>query len=62
MNGVRVAISLFIVVLIGLSTAGWIWTGAHQSAAQSTASRTVLALGIMAGLVGLRFLWGRREA
>jgi len=60
LNLVRTAISLFIVVLIAVSTTGWIWTGSHQSAAQSAASRVVLALCIGAGVVGLVALWRPR--
>lgn len=60
MNPVRLAISLFIVVLIGVAARGWIWTGGHQPAAQATASRVVLTLCILAGLAGLGALWLRR--
>ena len=60
MNLVRSAISLFIVVLIAVSTTGWIWTGSHQPAAQSAASRVVLTLCIVAGVVGLVALWRPR--
>ena len=38
-NIFRVAISSFIVVLIFVAGSGWLWTGSHQSAAQSVASR-----------------------
>jgi hypothetical protein len=61
MNIVRIAISLFILVLIALSASGWIWAGSHQSASQSVASRVVLALCILAGLAGLRALWSARS-
>jgi len=57
MNIVRAAISLFIVVLITVSAIGWIWTGNHQSASQAAASRVVLTLGVLAGIVGLMALW-----
>jgi len=60
MNGIRIAISAFILILIGVATTGWIWTGRHQAAAQSTASRVVLSLCIVAGLVGLSALWRPR--
>ncbi|HET7217083.1 MAG TPA: hypothetical protein VFJ02_03510 [Vicinamibacterales bacterium] len=60
MNAVRIAISLFIVILIGVATTGWVWTAGHQPAAQATASRVVLTLCIVAGLVGLGALWRRR--
>ena len=44
MNVVRIAISLFILVLIAVSAAGCIWTGVHQTASQSAGSHVVLAL------------------
>ena len=57
MNIARIVISLFILVLIGVSVLGWVWTGAHQSASQSEASRVVLTLGVLAGVAGLVALW-----
>ena len=57
MNAIRIAISLFIVVLIALAILGWIWTGSHQAAAQAVASRVVLTLAALAGVIGLATLW-----
>ena len=57
MNSVRIVISAFIAVLIAVSTIGWIWTGNHQTPSQAAASRVVLTLGIVAGIVGLTALW-----
>jgi hypothetical protein len=57
MNIVRIVISLFIAVLMTVSTIGWIWTGTHQTASQAAASLVVLTLGVVAGLVGLVALW-----
>ena len=57
MNGVRMAISLAIAVLIAVSTVGWIWTGSHQTVSQATASRVVLSLSVLAGVVGLVAIW-----
>ncbi|HZM96961.1 MAG TPA: hypothetical protein VFB92_26250 [Vicinamibacterales bacterium] len=57
MNAIRVAASLFILVLIGLSAMGWMWTGTHQPPAQAVAGRIVLALSALAGVVGLIALW-----
>jgi hypothetical protein len=54
---VRITISLFILVLIGVSMVGWVWTGHHQSASQSDASRVVLTLAALAGVTGLVALW-----
>jgi hypothetical protein len=58
---IRAAISLFIVVLIAIAGAGWVWTGANQAPGQALGSRVVLALAVLAGLVGLRALWRRAE-
>ncbi len=57
MTVIRVAASIFILILIGLSAMGWIWTGAHQPPAQALAARTVLVLGALAGVAGLVALW-----
>ena len=57
MNAIRVAASLFILVLIGLSAMGFMWTGTHQPPAQAVAGRIVLALSALAGVVGLIALW-----
>ena len=56
-NIVRILISLFIALLITVSAVGWIWTGAHQPADQAAASRVVLALAMVAGVIGLVALW-----
>jgi len=60
MNVVRIAISLFILVLIAVSAVGWIWTGSHQTPSESEASRVVLTLGLLAGVAGLTALWRAR--
>jgi hypothetical protein len=57
MNTIRIAITIFILVLVVLSVAGWVWTGSHQPAAQSLASRVVLSIGALAGIVGLVKIW-----
>jgi hypothetical protein len=57
MKVVRVAISLLVLVVITVSVVGWIWTGSHQPAAQSAASRVVLTLAILAGVIGLAAIW-----
>jgi hypothetical protein len=57
MNAVRIVISLFILVLILIAVVGWVWTGHHQSATQSEASRVVLTLAALAGVAGLVALW-----
>ena len=62
MNVIRVAMSLFLVVLIVVAATGWLWTGSHQPANQALASRIVLTLCIACALVGLRALWRARAA
>lgn len=57
MNAVRVAISIFIAVLIAIATLGWKWTSAHQAPAQANASHLALGLSIMAGLIGVITIW-----
>jgi hypothetical protein len=54
---IRLAISLFVLILIGVSALGWVWTGAHQPVSQSAASRAVLSVGILAGVLTLWALW-----
>jgi hypothetical protein len=56
-KAIRLAASLFILILIGLSAMGWVWTGTHEPPAQALAGRTVLAFGALAGFVGLVALW-----
>jgi hypothetical protein len=61
MNIVRIAISLFILILLGTATAGWIWTAGHQSPPQARASHLVLGLASFAGIAGLVALWRPRS-
>ena len=60
MNGIRVAITAFIVVLMITATTGFVWVGRHQTARQASASRIVLALCIGAGMVGMMEVWRSR--
>jgi hypothetical protein len=62
LNVVRAAVSLFVLVLIGVAGTGWVWVGSHQGAAQAAASRVVLSLCIVAGIVGLTALWRGRPS
>ena len=57
MTLIRVVMSIFVLLLISVSLAGWIWTGAHQSPPQANASRLVLTLGMVGGIVGLLAIW-----
>jgi membrane protein YdbS with pleckstrin-like domain len=58
---VRIAITSFVVILIAIAAAGWIWTGAHQPAPQAMAGRAVLALSVRMGLVGMKAMWSHRR-
>lgn len=57
MNAVRLVISIFIAVLIAISTLGWKWTSEHQAPAQATASHLALGLSIVAGVIGVITIW-----
>ena len=60
LNVFRCVITGFIVVLITIATTGWLWVGSHQAPSQALASRVVLTLCVVAGLIGVRVLWSRR--
>ena len=60
LNVFRFVITGFIVVLITIATTGWLWVGGHQSPSQALASRAVLTLCVVAGLIGVKALWSRR--
>jgi len=51
----------FILVLITVASTGWVWVGSHQSPAQALARRVVLTLCVVAGLIGVRVVWSRRD-
>lgn len=57
---VRVVITGFVLVLIAIASTGWLWVGGHQAPAQALASRIVLTLSVVAGLVGMKAIWSRR--
>jgi hypothetical protein len=61
MKAVRALVTGFVLLVIGVAVTGWFWTGAHQPGPQSTASRIVLALSVVAGLLGLRAVWRHRS-
>jgi hypothetical protein len=54
---IRAAISVFIVVLLGVVRLGWEWTASHQPPGQAAASHAVLLLSALAGVAGLIALW-----
>lgn len=57
MTAIRTAVSLFIVLLIVVATAGWMWTSEHQPPEQALASRFVLGASALAGIGGLVAIW-----
>jgi hypothetical protein len=54
---IRAAMSAFILVLFVIVGVGWMWASAHQTPSQALASRAVLSLSALAGVVGLVALW-----
>lgn len=60
-TAIRLAASVFILLLIALSVMGWVWAGAHQPPDQVLAARTVLGLSALTGAVGLVALWRWRR-
>jgi hypothetical protein len=59
MNAIRIGISLFLVVLIALAVAGWLWAGGLPSP-KAEGARVALAGCGLAGVVGLVMVWRRR--
>ena len=60
MNAVRSVISVFLLVLLGLSVAGLVWAGGQPSP-QSTGARLVLALCGLMAVGSLVVLWSARQ-
>jgi hypothetical protein len=54
---VRIAITVFVLILLGLVTLGWIWTGTHQPPALSLASHVVLGIAGLAGILAVVRIW-----
>jgi hypothetical protein len=57
MNGVRIAITAFILILLAIVALGWVWTGSHQPPPQKMASHVVLAVAALAGILALVRIW-----
>ncbi len=57
MNGVRMAITVFLLAILALVVLGWQWTEAHQPAPKSAASHVVLAISGLSGLGALISIW-----
>jgi hypothetical protein len=60
MNGVRIAITTFTLILLMVVGLGWKWTATHQPPALRTASQIVLALSAAAGLFAVVKIWTTR--
>ena len=56
MNLIRSIISVFLIILIGLTVAGWVWAGGQPSP-QMEGARFVLALCGLSSVGGLWLLW-----
>lgn len=61
MNLVRSIISVFLLVLVGLIVAGWIWAGG-QPAPKMLGARFVLTLCGLASIGCVGLLWTARQA
>jgi hypothetical protein len=55
--GVRVVITLFILILLTVVTLGWSWTRANQPPRLQTASHVVLGISGLAGILALARIW-----
>jgi hypothetical protein len=58
-TGVRIAITLFVLILLVIVSLGWVWTANHQPLPQRTASQVVLAISAFAGIFALGKIWSR---
>jgi hypothetical protein len=61
MTAIRLAISVFLLILVVLSVMGWVWSGTNQPAPLAAAARLVLLIGGLAGVGGLAAIWRRRS-
>jgi ammonia channel protein AmtB len=59
MNAIRGLISVFILILIALEVAGWVWAGGQPTFQMQAGSRVALTCCALAGVVGLIALWRR---
>ena len=58
-NGVRIAISAFVLILLATIVLGLAWTSRHQAPPLRTASHLVLSLAGAAGIFALAKIWQR---
>lgn len=57
MNTLRIAITLFTLILLIILVLGWGWTGAHQPPPARIASHVVLGIATLAGLFAIVRIW-----
>ena len=57
MTGVRLAITVFVLILLSLVALGWSWTSTHQPPTQAAASHVVLGLAAVTGVIALVAIW-----
>ena len=55
----RIGITVFVLILLGIVTLGWIWTGRHQPPGLSRASHVVLGISALSGVFALARIWRR---
>ncbi|MBI1310774.1 hypothetical protein GC176_05650 [bacterium] len=60
MNTVRSVISVFLLVLLGLSAAGWVWAGGQPSP-KLEGARTMLALCGLMAVGAMAILWRAKD-
>jgi hypothetical protein len=51
------AITCFVLALLGIVVLGWIWTNTHQPPPLRMASHVVLSLAALAGVFALAKIW-----
>jgi membrane protein YdbS with pleckstrin-like domain len=56
---IRIVCSFFVLLVIVIAIAGWLWTTQHQPPAQAFASHVVLAASALASCGGLCAVWRR---
>ena len=57
MTGIRLTITVFLLALMSAAAMGWMWAGANQPPAGAMASRVVLTISALAGVVALVAIW-----
>ncbi len=62
MNGVRLAITSFMLVLLVIVAMGFVWTASHQPPAARIASHIVLGISGFSGIFALVKIWRPRQS